>query len=44
MRIELVKGVNLNIIPSKQFKTTRIFISFIKNIESKRISRKGIAG
>lgn len=36
MRIELVKGVNLNIIPSKQFKTTRIFISFIKNIESKK--------
>lgn len=36
MRIELVKGVNLNIIPSKQFKTTRIFISFIKSIESKK--------
>lgn len=36
MRIELVKGVNLNIIPSKQFKTIRIFISFIKNIESKK--------
>ncbi|WP_324177055.1 EF-P 5-aminopentanol modification-associated protein YfmF [Ligilactobacillus salivarius] len=36
MRIELVKGVNLNIIPSKQFKTTRIFISFVKNIESKK--------
>ena len=36
MRIELVKGENLNIIPSKQFKTTRIFISFIKNIESKK--------
>ncbi|WP_283604191.1 EF-P 5-aminopentanol modification-associated protein YfmF [Ligilactobacillus salivarius] len=36
MRIELVKGVNLNIIPSKQFKTTRIFISFIKNIELKK--------
>lgn len=36
MRIGLVKGVNLNIIPSKQFKTTRIFISFIKNIESKK--------
>jgi predicted Zn-dependent peptidase len=36
LRIELVKGVNLNIIPSKQFKTTRIFISFIKNIESKK--------
>ncbi|WOX36118.1 EF-P 5-aminopentanol modification-associated protein YfmF [Ligilactobacillus salivarius] len=36
MRIELVKGVNLNIIPSKQFKATRIFISFIKNIESKK--------
>ena len=36
MRIELVKGVKLNIIPSKQFKTTRIFISFIKNIESKK--------
>ena len=36
MRIELVKGVNLNIIPSKQFNTTRIFISFIKNIESKK--------
>ena len=36
MRIELVKSVNLNIIPSKQFKTTRIFISFIKNIESKK--------
>ena len=36
MRIELVKGVNLNIIPSKQFKTTRIFISFIKNIGSKK--------
>lgn len=36
MRIELVKGVNLNIILSKQFKTTRIFISFIKNIESKK--------
>ena len=36
MRIELVKGVNLNIIPSKQFKTTRIFISFDKNIESKK--------
>ena len=36
MCIELVKGVNLNIIPSKQFKTTRIFISFIKNIESKK--------
>ena len=28
--------MNLNIIPSKQFKTTRIFISFIKNIESKK--------
>ena len=36
MRIELVKGVNLNIIPSKQFKTTRIFISFVKNIELKK--------
>lgn len=36
MRIELVKGVNLNIIPSKQFKTTRIFILFVKNIESKK--------
>lgn len=36
MRIELVKDVNLNIIPSKQFKTTRIFISFIKSIESKK--------
>lgn len=36
MRIELVKGVNLNIIPSKQFKTTRILLSFIKNIESKK--------
>ena len=36
MRIELVKSVNLNIIPSKQFKTTRIFISFIKSIESKK--------
>ena len=36
MRIGLVKGVNLNIIPSKQFKTTRIFISFIKNIELKK--------
>lgn len=36
MRIELVRGVNLNIIPSKQFKTTRIFISFIKSIESKK--------
>ena len=36
MRIELVKGVNLNIIPSKKFKTTRIFISFIKSIESKK--------
>ena len=36
MRIELVKGVSLNIIPSKQFKTTRIFISFIKNIELKK--------
>ena len=36
MRIELVKGGNLNIIPSKQFKTTRIFISFIKSIESKK--------
>jgi predicted Zn-dependent peptidase len=36
LRIELVKGVNLNIIPSKQFKTTRIFISFIKSIESKK--------
>ncbi|OQR06985.1 peptidase M16 [Ligilactobacillus salivarius] len=36
MCIELVKGVNLNIIPSKQFKTTRIFISFIKSIESKK--------
>ena len=36
MRIELVKCVNLNIITSKKFKTTRIFISFIKNIESKK--------
>ena len=36
MRIELVKGVNLNIIPSKQFKTTRIFISFIENKELKK--------